>query len=82
MTMSAAERIPQHAGLAPADGSLHQRVSHATHDGNAAEVARMLRDAGADRSARKVDTAWLAVLAGDVDDVREHVAQEESARGE
>jgi hypothetical protein len=47
-----------------------------------AEAARMLRDSGADRSAWAVEIAWLAVLAGDVDDVREHVALEEAARRE
>jgi hypothetical protein len=46
-----------------------------------AEVARMLRDAGADREAWAVETGWLAVLAGDIDDVRQHVAEEEAARG-
>jgi hypothetical protein len=45
-----------------------------------AEVARMLREAGADREAWQVDTSWLAVLAGDIDDVRQHVAEEEAAR--
>jgi hypothetical protein len=45
-----------------------------------AEVARMLRDSGADQSAWRVESAWLAVLAGDIDDVREHLAQEEAAR--
>jgi hypothetical protein len=47
-----------------------------------AEVARMLRDSGANHSAWVVETAWLAVLAGDVDDVREHVALEAAARRE
>jgi hypothetical protein len=46
-----------------------------------AEVARMLRDGGADREAWQVETGWLAVLAGDIDDVRQHVAEEEAARG-
>ena len=45
-----------------------------------AEVARMLREAGADGEAWQVDTSWLAVLAGDIDDVRQHVAEEEAAR--
>lgn len=47
-----------------------------------AEAARMLRESGAEHSAWVVDTAWLAVLAGDIDDVREHVALEEAARRE
>src|SRR4051794_5433195 len=38
-----------------------------------AEVARMLRDAGHGNAACATDTAWLAVLAGDVDDVQRHV---------
>jgi hypothetical protein len=46
-----------------------------------AEVARMLRDAGAEREESAVHTGWLAVLAGDIDDVRQHVAEEEAARG-
>jgi hypothetical protein len=47
-----------------------------------AEVVRMLRAFGADHSAWVVETAWLAVLAGDVDDVGEHIALEEAARRE
>ena len=46
-----------------------------------AEVARMLRDAGAEEEAWAVDTGWLAVLAGDIDDVRQHIAGEAAARG-
>jgi hypothetical protein len=46
-----------------------------------AEVVRMLAEHGeADGEAREVATAWLALLAGDVDDLRAHVAQEEAAR--
>jgi hypothetical protein len=41
------------------------------------ETARMLRDAGADDCARRVDIAWAAVLAGDVDDIGLHVASED-----
>jgi hypothetical protein len=44
-----------------------------------AEAARMLRDAGADDCASRVDIAWAGVLAGDVDDIRQHVAWEDSA---
>jgi hypothetical protein len=45
-----------------------------------AEVSRMLRRGrGTQREARAVDAAWLAVLAGDVDDLLEHVAGEEAA---
>jgi hypothetical protein len=39
-----------------------------------AEAARMLRDAGAADCASRVDIAWASVLAGDIDDIREHVA--------
>src|SRR4051812_42411023 len=39
-----------------------------------AEVARMLRDEGHPDAAWSVDSAWLAVLAGDIDNVPEHVA--------
>jgi hypothetical protein len=52
-----------------------------------AEVTRMLReygerqsDAAAVRAAWVVDTAWAAVLAGDIDDLEEHVSDEERAR--
>jgi hypothetical protein len=45
-----------------------------------AEVSRMLRAARRDDDAWAVDTAWLAVLAGDIDDIGEHVAQERTAR--
>jgi hypothetical protein len=45
-----------------------------------AEVDRMLREHGnARREAWAVETAWLAILAGDVDDLREHLAREEAA---
>jgi hypothetical protein len=44
------------------------------------EVSRMLRAAGRDDAAWQVDTAWNAVLAGDVDDVAKHVAGEQRAR--
>ena len=46
-----------------------------------AEVVRMLRDADADREAWQVETGWLAVLAGDVDDVLQHIADEGAAAG-
>lgn len=45
-----------------------------------AEATRMLRDAGADDCAWRVDTAWAAVLAGDVDDIPQHVALEAAVR--
>src|SRR4051794_11415238 len=38
-----------------------------------AEAARMLRDGGHVDAAWAVDMAWLAVLAGDIDDIGEHV---------
>jgi hypothetical protein len=45
-----------------------------------AEVARMLPATGADNDAWLADTAWLALLAGDIDDLSEHVALEAAAR--
>ena len=45
-----------------------------------AESVRMLREAAAVEQAEDVETAWLAVLAGDIDDVREHVALERRFR--
>lgn len=45
-----------------------------------AEVARMLGDAAHVIHASMVDTAWLGVLAGDVDDLRRHVTEEHEAR--
>jgi hypothetical protein len=45
-----------------------------------AEATRMLRDAGADDCARRVDVAWAAVLAGDIEDIPQHVALEDSTR--
>lgn len=52
-----------------------------------AEISRMLRsyeeraaDGRGAEAAWMVDTAWLAVLAGDIDDVEEHVAEERRAR--
>ena len=44
------------------------------------EVVRMLRESEAERCAWQVETAWLAVLAGDIDDLKEHVILEEAAR--
>jgi hypothetical protein len=45
-----------------------------------AEVARMLRSGGeTDREAWLIDTAWLAVLAGDIDDLHECLNGEEAA---
>jgi len=40
----------------------------------------MLRDFGDDHSAWMVETAWLAILAGDIDDLREHIALEDAVR--
>jgi hypothetical protein len=45
-----------------------------------AEVARMLGDTAHVIEAWEVDTAWLAVLAGDIDDLRQHLAEEHTAR--
>jgi hypothetical protein len=40
----------------------------------------MLREADNDDDAWLVDAAWLGLLAGDIDDLREHVALEAAAR--
>lgn len=46
------------------------------------EIARMLRESNpGSRDAWRVDSAWSAILAGDIDDLRRHVADEEAARG-
>lgn len=45
-----------------------------------AEVTRMLRDAARVIEAWAVDTAWNAVLAGDIDDMAEHLEAEKRAR--
>ena len=47
------------------------------------EVSRMLRDdPETPRAAWLVETAWLAALAGDIDDLRQHVSDEEAGTGE
>jgi hypothetical protein len=57
-----------------------------------AELIRMLRDAAQSSSATQarhdradaawsIETAWLAVLAGDIDDLHQHVAAERAMRG-
>src|SRR5579884_165174 len=45
-----------------------------------AESIRMLREAGAVERAEDAESAWLAVLSGDIDDVTEHVALERRSR--
>jgi hypothetical protein len=60
-------------------GELPVRVAYAV-----SEIGRMLRKAipalpSANRAAWVVDTAWNAVLAGDVDDLDEYVALEGAA---
>ncbi|NNF64214.1 MAG: hypothetical protein HKN07_08120 [Acidimicrobiia bacterium] len=47
------------------------------------EIIRMIRECRTDdanRAAWRIETAWLAVLAGDIDDILEHVAGEEASR--
>jgi hypothetical protein len=41
----------------------------------------MLRDARREEEAWVVDTGWLAVLAGDIDDIVEHIELERTMRG-
>lgn len=45
-----------------------------------AEIARMLRVSGDEEGAWRVDTAWSAVLAGDIDDIPAHIDAEHRAR--
>jgi hypothetical protein len=59
------ERVEAGSGDVPRD------VAYAV-----SEVTRMLRDADANDAAGRVDTAWNAVLAGDIDDLAEHVELE------
>lgn len=80
---STANRFRAHAGLdGPSAAAV--TVSLATRDPvSAQDLSAALSDfidAGADREACAVDTGWLAVLAGDIDDVRQHIAEEEAAR--
>jgi hypothetical protein len=44
-----------------------------------AEVTRMLRAVGQAEAAAEIDVAWSGVLAGDIDDVVLHLAQERAA---
>ena len=54
-----------------ADDNLPRRLAYAV-----GEVARMLRVRKFDDAALRVETAWLAVLAGDIDDIPAHLAEE------
>jgi len=56
------------------------------------EILRLLREfrenggasaeqRSATRFEREIEIAWSAVLSGDVDDLREHVSEEETQRG-
>jgi hypothetical protein len=45
-----------------------------------AEIIEMLRECRAEGAARRVGTAWMAILAGDIDDISEHVRLEEEWR--
>ena len=57
--------------VGPDDDSVPRTVAYAV-----GEVVRMLRESGSGRAALRVETAWLAVLAGDIDDIGEHLAEE------
>lgn len=47
------------------------------------EIVRMLRkQAHDDYSARAIEIAWNGILAGDIDDLREHVRLEQAARSQ
>lgn len=54
-----------------ADEYVPRRLTYA-----AGEVGRMLRVRGLSEAALRVETAWLAVLAGDIDDIPAHLAEE------
>ena len=75
--------VPSEAVGADPDLPLSTSVAYSV-----AVVADMLRNYGekqrdpaALRGAWLVETAWLAVLAGDIDDIAEHLADEERMRG-
>jgi hypothetical protein len=55
----------------PRDDSVPRSLAYAV-----GEVVRMLRASGSDRAALRVETTWQAVLAGDVDDIDEHLVEE------
>jgi hypothetical protein len=59
------------ASVDSGDDSISRVVAYAV-----AEVARMLRANGSVGPALRVETAWLAVLAGDIDDIGAHLAEE------
>jgi hypothetical protein len=74
------ETPSESAGTGPA--TISTDVAYAV-----AEVSRILRekaDATSSPEARdgawRVDTAWLAVLAGDIDNLEQHLADEAEAR--
>jgi hypothetical protein len=46
------------------------------------EVIRQLRESGAATEAVIAETAWLAVLAGDIDDLRSHARREQATQGD
>ena len=64
------------SAVEPKPGAIPRDVAYAV-----GEVVRMLREWGADQPAWRVETAWSAVLAGDIDDLREHLSGEEAALG-
>jgi hypothetical protein len=82
------ERIRSHAGLG-ARSVAPGTVSAATSAGTPWQIEAAVSDFisalndynRADQPAWRVETAWSAVLAGDIDDLREHLSGEESALG-
>lgn len=44
------------------------------------EIIQMLRECCAEGAARRIETAWQAILAGGIDDISEHVRLEEEWR--
>jgi hypothetical protein len=67
---------PVPSETANAAHDIPRRVAYAI-----AEISRMLReDPGTTEHAWAVDTAWNAVLAGDIDNLDEHIRHERAAR--
>ena len=78
-------------GEIPSEGSSHQDGLSRSLAYAVSEIARLLRESASrapdaarkdelNRAAWRIDTAWAGILAGDIDDLERHVAEEESAR--
>lgn len=67
--------IPSEVVAGEDDDNLPAKVAYAV-----AEAARMLRVAGYEDPAWRIETAWLGVLSGDIDNIVEHMEEEERMR--